>query len=237
MLSIESLTIEYGRIPAVRDLSLSVDPGEIVSLIGANGAGKTTTIKAIFGLVKPRRGRIIYESSSLVGRTPEEIARRGLALVPEGRHIFQTLSVAENLSLARANGRGGDRELLEDILERFPILRQLYDSPAGGLSGGEQQQLAIARALLSRPEFLALDEPSLGLAPLVVDQVFKVLEDLRARGLTIFLIEQNAARAIELADRTYLLRSGSLVMHGTAEDFGDKASLADAYLGGLTTTS
>lgn len=226
------MTVEYGGIPALRGLNLAVNSGEIVGLIGPNGAGKSTTLKAVLGLVRPRGGSITYHGSSLIGSAPEDIVRRGLALVPEGRHIFQSLTVAENLSLARASGRGASNDLLDEMLERFPALRFYYHESAGGLSGGEQQQLAIARALLAKPELLILDEPSLGLAPLVVDEVFDALADLRAKGMTVLLVEQNAARAVALADRTYVLRSGSLVMHGTAQELLSHGGLTDAYLGG-----
>src|SRR5213592_5028663 len=192
MLTIDELRVQYGRVPALHGVSLHVERGEVVALVGPNGAGKTTTLAAIFGLVAPAAGSIEFEGRSLVGSTPEQILRRGLALVPEGRHIFGTLTVAENLLLGSTARR--DRPAaaadLEKMLELFPVLKSYYSSPAGTLSGGEQQQLATARALLSRPRLLLLDEPSLGLAPVVIDVVFDALAELRDDGVTILLVEQ-----------------------------------------------
>ena len=236
MLSIEGLSVSYGRVNALRGLDLEVRKGEIVGLIGPNGAGKSTTMKAIFGLVAARAGEITFEGASLLGGSPEDIVRRGLSLVPEGRHIFQSLTVAENLMLGRAGGAEADQALLDQLLdERFPALRRYYSEPAAGLSGGEQQQLAIARALLAKPRLLLLDEPSLGLAPLMVVQVFDVLRELRDQGVTVLLVEQNATQAIALADRTYVLRTGDLVMHGTREELQARNDIQDAYLGTVAT--
>jgi branched-chain amino acid transport system ATP-binding protein len=231
MLAIDNLSVTYRRVPAVTDVSLHVDDGEFVGLIGSNGAGKTTILKSIFGLVRNRSGRITWGGSNLLGRTPEAIVRLGLSLVPEGRHIFQTLTVRENLLLGYASGRAADDNLLDDILNRFPILRRYYKEPAGGLSGGEQQQLAIARALLSQPKLLVLDEPSLGLAPMVVDQVFGLLATLRDQGTTVLLVEQNAVRTIDTADRTYVLSTGRIVAHGDATELGSRRDIQEAYLG------
>jgi len=231
LLAIRGLRVDYGRVGAVRDLDLDVEAGEIVSLIGPNGAGKSSTLKAIFGVVRASGGSIAFEGRSLLGLAPEEIVRRGLALVPEARHIFQTLTVAENLALGRANGTPADRGLEDAVLDRFPVLRRFHDAPAAGLSGGEQQQLAIARALISRPRLLLLDEPSLGLAPLVVRDVFTSLAELRREGLTVLLVEQNATQAIALADRTYVLRTGTLVASGTRAQMQARDDLAELYLG------
>jgi branched-chain amino acid transport system ATP-binding protein len=233
MLRVEDLRVNYGRVPALHGISLHVDEGEVVTMIGPNGAGKTTTLAAIFGLVAPAGGSITFEGRSLFGETPERIMRRGLALVPEGRHIFGTLTVAENLQLGTTGRR--DREAaaadLGSVLDRFPALRSYYDSSAGTLSGGEQQQLAIARALLSRPRLLLLDEPSLGLAPVVIDVVFDALAELREEGVTILLVEQNAARAVEFADRAYILRSGRVAHSGTGEEILRMEDFETAYLG------
>jgi branched-chain amino acid transport system ATP-binding protein len=234
MLRIEDLHVRYGRVVAVRGISIEVGAGEIVSLIGPNGAGKSTTLLSTVGVVSPSAGKILFENKSLAGESPEKIARRGIQLVPEGRRIFATLTVGENLRLG-ATGRKNRGEVADDlerVFRRFPILQQYVDTPAGKLSGGEQQQLAIGRALLARPRLLLLDEPSLGLAPLVVGLVFEALEQLRADGVTILLIEQNAARAIKLADRSYVMRSGRLEIAGTRDELLERTDLAEIYLGG-----
>ena len=233
MLQIDELRVNYGRVPALHGISLHVDEGEAVTLVGPNGAGKTTTLSAIFGLVTPAGGTILFEGESLVGASPENILRRGLALVPEGRHIFGTLSVGENLQLgttARKDRHEADDDL-KSVFVRFPVLELYYHRTAGTLSGGEQQQLAIARALLSRPRLLLLDEPSLGLAPVVIDVVFDALEELRKEGVTILLIEQNAARAVEFADRAYILRTGRVAHSGTRDEILRMEDFETAYLG------
>jgi branched-chain amino acid transport system ATP-binding protein len=233
MLRVDGLRVRYGRIVAVHDVSFEVKRGEIVGLIGPNGAGKTSTLSAVAGLVKPDRGSIELEGESIAGHAPERVARRRLALVPEGRQIFQTLTVADNLRLGSTT-RKDRRAVAEDLeaeLERFPALRKYYDGPAGKLSGGEQQQLAIARALLGRPRILLLDEPSLGLAPLVVDTVFQVLTDLCREGVTVVLVEQNAARTMEVADRCYVLQTGRVVASGSGSELARDSDVASAYLG------
>jgi branched-chain amino acid transport system ATP-binding protein len=233
LLELEDVEARYGPIHVLHGISLAVEEGTIVSVLGPNGAGKTTTLSAVFGLVSPTAGRITFEGESLAGLTPEKILRKGLALVPEGRHIFGTLTVAENLQLgstARRDRRAAADDL-EQVLERFPALRHYYRGSAGTLSGGEQQQLAIARALLSRPRLLLLDEPSLGLAPVVIDVLFDALGELRDQGVTILLVEQNAARAIEFADRGYILRSGLMAHAGTREELLEMEDFESAYLG------
>ncbi|HEV7641690.1 MAG TPA: ABC transporter ATP-binding protein [Gaiellaceae bacterium] len=231
MLRVDELSVRYRGVPAVRDVSLTVAEGEIVSVVGPNGAGKTSTLNAIFGLVRASSGSIDFDGTSLLGLAPERIVRHGLALVPEGRHIFSSLTVAENLRLgAITRGRPSQQEL-DEVLDRFEVLHRLHDAPAGNLSGGEQQQLAIARALLSKPRLLLLDEPSLGLAPLVVDRVFEVLAELREQGVTVLLVEQNASRAVELADRSYVLRSGSVAASGPRDELVATVDFAEAYLG------
>jgi branched-chain amino acid transport system ATP-binding protein len=233
MLQIDELRVNYGRVPALHGISLHVAEGEAVAMVGPNGAGKTTTLSAIFGLVAHAGGTILFEGEPLVGLSPEKILRRGLALVPEGRHIFGTLSVAENLQLgttARKDRAEAARDL-KRVLERFPALGSYYGRTAATLSGGEQQQLAIARALLSRPRLLLLDEPSLGLAPVVIDVVFDSLEELRNEGVTILLVEQNAARAVEFADRAYILRTGRVAHSGTREEILRMEDFETAYLG------
>lgn len=233
MLRVEGLTAHYGRIAALHGISLEVSEGETVALVGPNGAGKSTTLAAITGTLRPSGGSIAFERESLVGLPPERIVERGIALVPEGREIFATLTVAENLQLGTTSrsDRSGVEADLERILGLFPVLRTYYRRSAASLSGGEQQQLAIARALLSAPRLLLLDEPSLGLAPLMLDLVFETLAELRESGVTILLVEQNAARALELADRSYVLRTGRIVSSGSSEQLSSTEDVAAAYLG------
>jgi branched-chain amino acid transport system ATP-binding protein len=231
MLRVEGLRVSYGRVAAVRGVSFHVDAGETVGLIGPNGAGKTTTLAAIAGLRRPSGGRVELEGVDVTGESPERIARRGVATVPEGRQIFATLSVAENLALGATSAPGDATPAIERELDRFPVLRTYYRSSAAKLSGGEQQQLAIARALVSNPRLLLLDEPSLGLAPKVIDQVFEVLGSLRADGVTVLLIEQNAHRTITFADRTYVMRTGEVVLSGARDDLRGRADIAGLYLG------
>ncbi len=233
-LEVRDLHVAYNRVPALRGIALTVETGEIVALIGPNGAGKTTTLSAIFGLVRTERGSVRFDGQELTGLTPERIVRRGLALVPEGRHIFQSMTVAENLALGQmAKGRNGQRgRVLDEVLEIFPILREYYKSPAARLSGGEQQQLAIARALLSGPRLLLLDEPSLGLAPQLVDMLFTVMGQLRERGTTILLVEQNARRTLRFADASYLLKAGRMEFDRLTPEMADNPAIVDAYLGG-----
>ena len=234
MLSVEELHVRYGRLVALRGISVEVKEGEVVGLIGPNGAGKTTTLGAIVGLLAPASGDITFEGHSLVGQTPDSIVRNGVALVPEGRRIFASLTVQENLLMGgTVRKRGSYAADLEGMVDRFPVLKPYLHSPAGKLSGGEQQQLAIARALLSEPRLLLLDEPSLGLAPMMVDLVFEVLDQLRGDGVTILLVEQNARRTLEFADRTYVLQTGSVVAETTRDTVleQDSAAIEAAYLG------
>lgn len=233
MLNIAGLTVEYGKIAAVRNVDLQVGQGEIVALLGPNGAGKTSILNAVFGLAAVRAGTITFLGKSLLGRTAEQVARTGVSLVPEGRHIFQRLTVAENLSLGRSASREQGPFEVDSVLDRFPILRRYYRAGAARLSGGEQQQLAIARAMMARPRLLLLDEPSLGLAPLVVSEVFEVLRELRKAGTTILLVEQHATRAMELADRSYVMSSGRVIATGSREDLADREDLLRMYLGSV----
>jgi branched-chain amino acid transport system ATP-binding protein len=234
MLKITDLSVNYGRVRAVQNLTLEVGEGELVGLVGHNGAGKTTTLLTITGSVKPASGQILLGSRDLVGRSPDAVLRAGIALVPEGRRIFGRLSVGENLKIG-ASTRRDRKQVDEDIaemLERFPVLERDWAKSGAKLSGGEQQQLAIARALLSRPRVLLLDEPTLGLAPLMVDRVFEILEGLRRDGVTILLVEQNAARTVEIADHTYVMRSGGRIeFHGTTEELAQRADFETAYIG------
>lgn len=230
-LSVEKLSVRYGAVEAVRGLSLEVKSGEIVGLIGPNGAGKSSTLHAIMGAAPVTGGDIRLDGRSVVGRRPEEVARRGIALVPEGRRIFGELTVDENLRLglaarrARANGDG-----LARAYDLFPMLREFRSRHAGALSGGQQQQLAIARALVSNPDVLLLDEPSLGLAPKIVDVVFETLTQIRDSGLAVLLVEQRAQRTVALADRSHVLANGELRLTLGPRDAGDTDRLVSAYL-------
>ena len=231
-LTIADLHVAYGGVPAVRGLSLSVAPGEIVGLIGPNGAGKSTTLHAIMGLVPAHGGEIVLGARSLRGRTPEAIARSGIALVPEGRRLFAELTVEENLRLglaARPREHGAGTEIA-DVAELFPVVAEARDRPAGTLSGGQQQQLAIARALVARPSILLLDEPSLGLAPTVVDLVFSTLQTIAERGIGVLLVEQRAQRTVALAARTHVLANGELRLVLTPDDAADTDRMVAAYL-------
>ena len=231
-LAVEGLTVRHGAVTAVRDLSLSVEAGEIVGLIGPNGAGKSWTLHAIMGAVRPAAGAVLVNGVSVVGRRPEDVARRGVALVPEGRRIFAELTVEENLRLGLAGRRR--REGVEDDLARvyelFPAVEESLRRKAGTLSGGQQQQLAIARGLVADPEVLLLDEPSLGLAPRVVDLVFQALSAIRDRGLAVLLVEQRAQRTVALADRSHVLSRGELRLTLGPESAGDTEALVSAYL-------
>ncbi|MBS1676996.1 MAG: ATP-binding cassette domain-containing protein [Actinobacteria bacterium] len=235
MLELDGITIGYGKTTAVENLTLRVEQGEAVSLVGPNGAGKTTTLSAVAGLLRPRSGAIRFEGREIAGEPPERLVRSGLALVPEGRQIFATLTVGENLRLPLAGTPKAEAATaLARQLDRFPALAGRLDDPAGGLSGGQQQQLAIARALLCSPRLLLLDEPSLGLAPLLVDAVFQTLAELRDEGVTVLLVEQNAVRAVEFADRSYVINAGRLVLSGSREEIGHRETLAASYLGSTT---
>jgi branched-chain amino acid transport system ATP-binding protein len=232
LLEVEGLEVRYGAVSAVRDLSFEVGEGEIVGLIGPNGAGKSTTLLAIMGALPVFAGVVRLAGRSLRGRAPEEIARSGVALVPEGRRIYGDLTVEENLrlGLAARRGRSGAAAELDAVFELFPVVREFRRRHAGALSGGQQQQLAIARGLVAGPRLLLLDEPSLGLAPKIVDIVFEALAEIRRRGLTVLLVEQRAQRTIGFADRTYLVANGELRLVLDPEDAADTDRLVAAYL-------
>ncbi len=234
LLSIENIAVHYGRLAAVRGISIEVQQGEIVCIVGPNGAGKSTTLLTVGGALSPSSGTIRLEGKTIAGAKPEEIARLGFALVPEGRHIFATLTVEENLRIG--TGMRRDRHLIAQDMERvlgyFPRLAERLRSPAGRLSGGEQQMLAIGRALLTKPRIIAIDEPSLGLAPLVVDQVYEILAELRRReNLTMLIVEQSTERAVQSADRIYVLRSGRIELTGMSSELADGELLERAYFG------
>jgi branched-chain amino acid transport system ATP-binding protein len=228
-LELDGVEVRYGGVPAVHDLQLSVDEGEIVGLIGPNGAGKSTTLHAIMGLVPLHAGDVRLAGRSLRGRPPEAIARAGIALVPEGRRIYPDFTVEENLQLGLAGSRG-TRDF-GWVYELFPIVQEFRKRAAGALSGGQQQQLAIARALVAAPDLLLLDEPSLGLAPQLVDVVFGALASIRERGVTILLVEQRALRTVGFADRTYVLANGEIRTTLTPADAGDTERMVAAYFG------
>jgi branched-chain amino acid transport system ATP-binding protein len=232
LLEVRDLHVYYGQIQAVKGISLSVDEGEIVSLIGANGAGKTTTLKTISGLMRPAQGSVALDGIDLTGLPPHEIVARGVVQVPEGRRIFQSLTVLENLAMGayRHAGRAiaGD---LERVFAMFPRLKERRAQVAGTLSGGEQQMLAIGRALMAEPRLLLLDEPSMGLAPLLVEQIFDTIREINARRVTILLVEQNAAMALAIAHRGYVLETGTIALSGTAESLRENPEVRRAYLG------
>jgi branched-chain amino acid transport system ATP-binding protein len=234
LLEVDGISCRYGRITAIDGISLSVEEGEIVTLIGANGAGKTTTLRAISGLIRPVAGAIRFRGVDLTRLTPDEIVRRGIGQSPEGRRVFARMTVRENLELG-AFTRRGKREIADDterILTTFPRLRERLDQKAGTMSGGEQQMLAIGRALMSRPTVLLLDEPSLGLSPLLVQTIFGVITEINARGTTVLLIEQNARQALAIAARGYVLEVGKIVGSDTSAALMASAAVQAAYLGG-----
>ncbi len=233
MLDIRSLRAGYGRLSALKSVDLTVKKGEIVFVVGPNGAGKSTLLKTISGLMTPTAGTISFNGETISGQPPERLCRKGLALVPEGRSIFRTLTVQENLllgSMIRKDKAEAAADL-DKALETFPILKARYRGIAGHLSGGEQQQLAIARAILQRPTLMMIDEPSLGLAPLVIDQVYESLRQLNAEGLTLLVVEQSTARILDLASRIYVLRNGHVALEGAARDLADGHALEEAYFG------
>jgi branched-chain amino acid transport system ATP-binding protein len=230
MLELRGVRISYGQTEVVHGVDLSVGQGEVLGMIGPNGAGKSSLLRAICGLLRPTSGEAVFEKQVLTGMAPEQIARLGLALVPEGRHIFKTLTVAENLQLG-ARGNGGNDAWIERTLERFPILGERASQRADRLSGGEQQQLAIARALLGRPKLLILDEPSLGLAPKMIDVIYELLEGLRDEGMTMLLVEQNAARTIAFSDRCVVLSTGKVRAEGSRGELQRHPDVLRAYLG------
>jgi branched-chain amino acid transport system ATP-binding protein len=233
LLKLDGVTSGYGPIVAVRDVSIEVFPGEVVTLLGANGAGKSTTLLTVAGLVKPSAGTITVDGQDIVHMKPEDIVRLGIALTPEGRGIFAHLSVTDNLRIGAAT-RKDKAEVagtMEEMFDLFPILRERAKQLAGTLSGGEQQMLALARSLMSKPRLMLLDEPSLGLAPRVVAQIFELLRELPARGVTVLLVEQNVSLALDVASRGYVLATGEMQMEGSAEELASAVDLEEVYLG------
>jgi len=234
MLALEDVRVAYGNVEVLRGVSLRVAAGELVCLIGANGAGKTTTAKTISGLLRPRGGRVTFLDRRIDGRPAHEILRSGIAHCPEGRRIFPDMTVRENLEMgAYVRGRaGGITEDLDRVLERFPVLRQRARQLGGTLSGGEQQMLAIARALMSNPKLLVLDEPSLGLSPTMVETTFRLIAEIRRQGVTVLMVEQNASLALRMSDRAYVMETGRTVLEGNARALLENEHVRRAYLGG-----
>jgi branched-chain amino acid transport system ATP-binding protein len=233
MLEVDAITTKYGAITALHEVSVRVDQGEVVALVGPNGAGKTTLLNSVAGLLRPASGDIRFDGRTITGRDPASLVRAGLALVPEHRRIFKDLTVEENLRLAGVTASSSDRKVrLEEAQELFPVLRSKWTTQAGFLSGGEAQQLAVGRALMSDPRLLLLDEPTLGLAPTMIDVVFTLIETLRAQGRTLVVVEQNARRALQLADRGYVLRTGHVVAEGPGAELAARSDLFDTFIGG-----
>ena len=233
MLKAENLNVYYGPIHAVKDVSFEVNDGEIVTLIGANGAGKSTTLKTVSGLMRSRGGSIEFMGRSIASTAPHKIVELGIAHVPEGRRIFTSMSVEENLDMGAFTSRGGDINAdKERVFEQFPRLKERRRQIAGTLSGGEQQMLAMGRALMSKPKLLMLDEPSMGLAPILVEQVFDIISALHKAGTTILLVEQNAEMALSIADRAYVMETGRITLSGTGKELAASEEVQKAYLGG-----
>ncbi len=233
LLSLHGVTLAYGRTEVIHSLDLSVTAGQVVCLIGGNGAGKTSTLRAISGLLRPRAGRILFGGTDIAGLRPHQVAALGLLHVPEGRQIFADLTVSENLTLGawRVASQQEITRRRQQVLSRFPRLRERLTQLAGSMSGGEQQMLAIGRALMGEPRLLLLDEPSMGLAPKFVDEIFAIVTDLRRSGTTILLVEQNASAALEVSDFAYVIETGSIVLQGPAADVAENPEIAKAYLG------
>ncbi len=234
MLKVNGINVYYGNIQAIKDVSLEINQGEIVTLIGANGAGKSTLLKTISGLLKPKKGEVLFQDKSIAGKAAQTIVKQGISHVPEGRRVFANMSVEENLELG-AYLRKDKAEIKKDfekVFELFPRLLERRKQQAGTLSGGEQQMLAMGRALMARPKLLLLDEPSMGLAPLLVKTIFRIIEEINKTGTTILLVEQNANMALSIADRVYVIETGKVVLSGTAEELNESDQLKMAYLGG-----
>ena len=233
MLEVRDLVVNYGSINAIKKISFDVNEGEVVALIGANGAGKTTTLHTITGLLKAKSGSVMFEGTELLKTPPHKIVEMGMAHVPEGRRIFQQLSVYKNLTLGAFTRKDKDSidATLKMVYSKFPRLEERKKQIAGTLSGGEQQMLAMGRALMSKPKIILMDEPSMGLSPLFVAEVFKIIEEIRASGTTVLLVEQNAKKALEMADRAYILETGKIVLSGDAKELMNNESVKKAYLG------
>ncbi len=234
MLTVEDINVYYGAIHAIKGISLDVPDGEIVALIGSNGAGKSTTLRTISGLMKPKTGKIMYEGQDIAGIAAHKIVGMGLCQVPEGRHVFANMTVLENLELGAylRSDKDGIAADMKDVFEKFPRLLERKNQLSGTLSGGEQQMLAMGRALMSRPKLLLLDEPSMGLAPLLVKEIFNIIKEINAGGTTVLLVEQNANMALSIADKAYVLETGRITLSGTAKELASSEAVRKAYLGG-----
>ena len=234
LLELKNVEAAYGNIKALKGINLSVPEGKIVTLIGANGAGKSTTMKTIMGIMKPIAGDVLFKGESIAGRKTHNIVKKGVVLVPEGRQILQNMSVRENLEMGAYQRKDpeGIKEDLSKVFERFPRLFERQNQFGGTLSGGEQQMLAIGRAVMAKPEVMLLDEPSMGLAPLVVQQIFDVIKDINKMGTTVLLVEQNARKALQIADYAYVMETGRIVMEGPAQEVANNPDVMAAYLGG-----
>ncbi|CEP67709.1 ABC transporter-like [Moorella glycerini] len=234
LLKVENLNVYYGAIHALKGISLEVNEGEIVTLIGANGAGKSTTLKTISGLLRPQSGTITYQGQNINGLPAQAIVKMGISQVPEGRRIFPNLTVRENLELGAylRRDREGINKSMQEVFRRFPRLKERQKQMAGTLSGGEQQMLAIGRALMSRPKLMLLDEPSMGLAPILVQEIFNIIREINEQGTTILLVEQNANMALSVAHRGYVLETGRITLAGRAADLANSEAVKKAYLGG-----
>lgn len=234
LLELKNVEAAYGNIKALKDINLSVPEGKIVTLIGANGAGKSTTMKTIMGIMKPIAGDVLFKGESIAGMKTHNIVKKGVVLVPEGRQILQNMSVRENLEMGAYQRKDpeGIKEDLSKVFERFPRLFERQNQFGGTLSGGEQQMLAIGRAVMAKPEVMLLDEPSMGLAPLVVQQIFDVIKDINKMGTTVLLVEQNARKALQIADYAYVMETGRIVMEGPAQEVANNPDVMAAYLGG-----
>ncbi len=238
LLELRDLSVLYGGVEAVRGVSLKVEAGEVVTLLGSNGAGKSTTLRAISGLVKPASGDILFDGRSIAAERPESIVRRGIAHVPEGRRVFPGLSVRENIMLGASNRTGLSKSQIaaeaDEMFDLFPDIRRFAGSLGWTLSGGQQQMVAVARGLMAKPRLLLLDEPSLGLAPVIVQAVFAIVAEIRRRGTTVLLVEQNARMGLSVADRGYVLETGRLVLSGSPAELWSNEEIRAAYLGGRT---
>ena len=234
MLKVDNIDVYYGAIHAIKGISIEVPKGEIVTLVGSNGAGKSTTLRTISGLMKPKNGTILFEDKNIVGVPAHKIVGMGLCQVPEGRHVFANMSVMENLELGAylRNDKDGIARDLEDVFKKFPRLLERKDQISGTLSGGEQQMLAMGRALMSRPRLLLLDEPSMGLAPLLVKEIFNIIKEINESGTTVLLVEQNANMALSIADKAYVLETGRIALAVTAQELASSEAVRKAYLGG-----
>ena len=234
MLNVKNIDVYYGAIHAIKDISIEVPKGEIVTLVGSNGAGKSTTLRTISGLMKPKNGSIVFEDKNIVGVPAHKIVGLGLCQVPEGRHVFANMTVLENLELGAylRSDKDGIAKDMEDVFKKFPRLLERKTQISGTLSGGEQQMLAMGRALMSRPRLLLLDEPSMGLAPLLVKEIFNIIKEINESGTTVLLVEQNANMALSIADKAYVLETGRIALAGTAQELASSEAVRKAYLGG-----